>query len=42
MIKELVRWGPVVPLGLPHSVLKDDVYESYFIPKGTTVHLNIW
>ena len=42
MIKEVVRWGPVVPLGLLHSVLKDDVYENYFIPKGTTVIGNIW
>ena len=42
IIKEVVRWGPVVPLGLPHAVLKDDVYENYFIPKGTTIHLNVW
>jgi cytochrome P450 len=42
IIKEIVRWGPVVPLGLPHAVLKDDVYEGYFIPKGTTVIGNIW
>jgi cytochrome P450 len=42
LIKEVVRWGPVIPLGLPNAVLKDDVYENYFIPKGTTVHLNIW
>ena len=42
IIKEVLRWGPVVPLGLPHAVLKDDVYENYFIPKGTTVLLNVW
>jgi len=42
IIKELVRWGPVVPLGLPHAVLKDDVYDNYFIPKGTTIVGNIW
>jgi len=42
IIKEVLRWGPVVPLGLPHSVLKDDVYEDYFIPKGTTIFGNIW
>jgi cytochrome P450 len=42
IIKEIVRWGPVVPLGLPHSVLTDDVYGNYFIPEGTTIHLNVW
>ena len=42
IIKEVVRWGTAVPLGLPHALLKDDFYENYFIPKGTTVVGNIW
>jgi len=42
IIKEVVRWGPVVPLGLPHAVLKDDIYDNYFIPKGTIIVGNIW
>lgn len=29
-------------LGLPHRVMEDDVYENYFIPKGTRVVANIW
>jgi cytochrome P450 len=42
LIKEISRWGPVAPLGLPHRVLQDDVYEGYFIPKGATVVGNVW
>ena len=42
IIKEIARWGPVNPLGLPHRVPEDDVYENYLIPKGATVFGNIW
>jgi len=42
IIKEVLRWAPVAPLGLFHQVMEDDVYENYFIPKGTKVIANIW
>jgi len=42
MIKEIIRWAPVAPLGISHAVLEDDVYENYFIPKGTGIIANIW
>jgi cytochrome P450 len=42
IIKESARWGPTVPLGLPHRVMEDDVYENYIIPKGATIFLNVW
>lgn len=32
----------VTPLGVAHSVTEDDVYEGYWIPRGTTVLPNIW
>ncbi|KAG5338879.1 hypothetical protein C0989_005681 [Termitomyces sp. Mn162] len=40
--REIMRWHPVAPLGLAHSTSADDVYNGYFIPKGTMVLANIW
>jgi cytochrome P450 len=37
-IKECFRWKPPVPAGVPHLLEKDDIYDGYFIPKGTIVH----
>ncbi|EIW84368.1 cytochrome P450 [Coniophora puteana RWD-64-598 SS2] len=42
MIREAMRWGAVVPLGVPHFSTEDDVYEGYFIPKGSIVTANTW
>ncbi|KAI0703469.1 cytochrome P450 [Cytidiella melzeri] len=42
MVKETLRWRPVVPMGLPHRTSEDDWYKGYFIPKGTSVIGNIW
>ncbi|KAF9479967.1 cytochrome P450 [Pholiota conissans] len=42
MYRELMRWMPPVPLGLPHRLTEDDEYKGYFIPKGTAVMANIW
>ena len=30
------------PPGLPHVATTDDIYEGYFIPKGSTVVANVW
>ncbi|KDR68804.1 hypothetical protein GALMADRAFT_231128 [Galerina marginata CBS 339.88] len=42
IVKETLRWAPVAPLGIPHRVIRDDIYENYFIPKGSRVIANIW
>ncbi|KAG7447172.1 cytochrome P450 [Guyanagaster necrorhizus] len=42
VIKEVYRWNPPVPLGLPHRVMVDDIYKDRFIPKGSTVLANIY
>ncbi|KAJ3559622.1 hypothetical protein NM688_g227 [Phlebia brevispora] len=40
-IKEFERWRPIAPMGLPHSVIRDDEYDGMHIPKGATVYGNI-
>ncbi|KAF9267779.1 cytochrome P450 [Marasmius fiardii PR-910] len=42
ILRETLRWSPVVPLGIFHSTLSDDVIDGYFIPKGAIVIGNIW
>ncbi|KAJ7672763.1 CyP450 monooxygenase [Mycena rosella] len=42
LYREVMRWKPVLPLGVPHATIADDVYEGYFIPKGATIISNIW
>ncbi|KAK0617637.1 cytochrome P450 [Immersiella caudata] len=36
-IKETMRWRPNVPTGVAHETEVDDVYNGYFIPKGTRI-----
>ncbi|KIJ51945.1 hypothetical protein M422DRAFT_243517 [Sphaerobolus stellatus SS14] len=40
--KEVMRWHPLVPLGLGHATSQDDVVDGYFIPKGAIVFGNSW
>jgi cytochrome P450 len=42
MVKEVLRWKPVAPLGGPHRCTKDDWYEGMFIPKGAICLPNVW
>ncbi|KIJ67856.1 hypothetical protein HYDPIDRAFT_147886 [Hydnomerulius pinastri MD-312] len=42
ILRELFRWVPSVPLGIPHATTSDDVYEGYFIPKGAVIVPNVW
>ncbi|KAF2219786.1 cytochrome P450 [Elsinoe ampelina] len=41
-IKEVHRWRPVLPGGVPHAVTADDVYLGYHIPKGATIVPGHW
>ena len=41
-VKEVMRWRPLAPLGIPHSVTEDDEYMGYHIPKGSTILPNYW
>ncbi|KAF8598008.1 cytochrome P450 [Ceratobasidium sp. AG-I] len=42
VLKEVLRWRSVVPLGIPHASIQDDVYKGYRIPKGSIIFGNIW
>ncbi|KAG4426291.1 hypothetical protein IFR04_000474 [Cadophora malorum] len=42
VVKEVVRWRPPVPTGIPHCLEKDDVYNGYHIPAGATIHAFEW
>ncbi|KAK0242387.1 cytochrome P450 [Armillaria nabsnona] len=47
LAKEVLRWNTVVPTGVPHRVVQDDIHtdsdgNTYFIPKGALVVANIW
>ncbi|KAG6867476.1 hypothetical protein C0993_002299 [Termitomyces sp. T159_Od127] len=42
IILEVLRYNTVTPLGLPHSVAKDDIYDGMLIPKGSMICANLW
>ncbi|KAF8994918.1 cytochrome P450 [Cyathus striatus] len=42
VIKESVRWSPVLPIAVPHEATEDDIYNGYYIPKGSIVVGNVW
>ncbi|KAG8956071.1 hypothetical protein FRC00_005140 [Tulasnella sp. 408] len=39
---ECMRWHVPVPSIIPHSPIRDDTFQGYFIPKGTVVIGNAW
>ncbi|KAH8806765.1 cytochrome P450 [Flagelloscypha sp. PMI_526] len=42
VIKELMRWYIITPLAGPRSTARDDYYNGYFIPKGTSLFVNTY
>ncbi|KAF8307880.1 cytochrome P450 [Clavulina sp. PMI_390] len=42
IFKEVLRWHPSTPIGLPHTATEDTEYRGYTIPKGSMVFGNIW
>jgi cytochrome P450 len=42
IVKETLRWRPVTAGGLPHQLIKDDIYQGVFLQAGTSIHPNQW
>ncbi|KAF9442470.1 cytochrome P450, partial [Macrolepiota fuliginosa MF-IS2] len=42
ILKEVLRWNPIAPMGVPHLTTDEDVYEGYHIPKGCTIVANAY
>ena len=42
LIKEVMRWHPIGPLGIAHMTTQEDEYNGYRIPKGAVLIPNIW
>ena len=42
IIKEILRWRPTVPFGVPHAATEEDWYEGMYIPKGAICIPNAW
>ncbi|KAI0026890.1 cytochrome P450 [Vararia minispora EC-137] len=41
LVREVLRWRPPVPMGLPHKSEEDEWYRGFFIPKGTLCIINV-
>ncbi|KDR66544.1 hypothetical protein GALMADRAFT_259056 [Galerina marginata CBS 339.88] len=42
LVREVLRWQPILPIGIPHCTTEEDVYNGYRIPKGALVVANAW
>ncbi|KAJ7189912.1 cytochrome P450 [Mycena pura] len=42
LVKEVLRWRSVTPLGVPHFVSVEDEYRGYRIPANSLVISNLW
>jgi cytochrome P450 len=40
--KEVLRWHPIFPNGVPHRVMAEDEYNGMRIPAGSIVIPNVW
>ncbi|KAJ7917029.1 cytochrome P450 [Mycena leptocephala] len=42
VVKEVLRWRSVTPIGVPHFLSVEDEYRGYSLPAGSIVIANVW
>ncbi|KAI5122653.1 hypothetical protein M0805_007915 [Coniferiporia weirii] len=42
IMKEVFRFNPAVPIGIPHQSMKTDTYRGWTMPSGSMILPNIW
>ncbi|KAF9041562.1 cytochrome P450 [Panaeolus papilionaceus] len=42
IVKEIIRWQPATPIGVPHLASEEDIYKGYHIPKNAIMIANSW
>ncbi|KAG8216723.1 cytochrome P450 [Butyriboletus roseoflavus] len=42
ILRETLRYNPVIPLSVPHAAADADVFDGYYIPKGAIIISNLW
>ncbi|CUA73135.1 Cytochrome P450 2E1 [Rhizoctonia solani] len=42
VLREVMRWLPALPLGIPHATKEEDEYRGYYIPARSVVVPNLW
>ncbi|KAG1883455.1 cytochrome P450 [Suillus subluteus] len=42
ILRETLRWHPILPLSVSHASVDSDVYGGYYIPKGAIIVPNVW
>ncbi|KAG1840995.1 cytochrome P450 [Suillus subalutaceus] len=42
ILRETLRWHPILPLSVSHASVDSDMYEGYYIPKGAIIMPNVW
>jgi cytochrome P450 len=39
IVRETLRWAPVLPLGVTRSTIDSDMYDGWFIPSGLALFI---
>ena len=42
LLREVLRWHPVTPMGVPRRAVADDEFNGYHIPAGTMIIPHVW